>query len=464
MKHAKKILAALLAGLLTFSACACSPSEALSSDDVQGSGGNPQAEPQGYALQRHEKADVPAFPDEEEYLESGDWDAYNAAYDAWFAFDAARREAAYSYEGLLNAYVRKALPVFLQPADPAENAVCSPVNIWLALAMLAETTEGETRKELTDLLGISDMQQLRETAANVFTANYTDDGSATSLPSASIWMNREVQYKEDLLKILAEYYAADSFRGDMSDKAYSAAFKDWLKAATGGLLDESVDKLPDFDQETVLALATAIYFKAAWAENFQEAATRAQTFHGAKGDQEFDFMHQTERMSYFRGDNFAAIGKRMTNAGTMWFVLPDEGVTPAELVNSGAAADFLEDPYRFTAGSYEVTLAMPKFDVNADLDLKEVLPKLGVERIFDDRADFSPLTDTQDLEVSSASHSARVKVDEDGVEAAAFTVFLVEATAALEPQRIDFILDRPFLFAVTGVDGLPLFCGVVNSL
>ncbi len=59
----------------------------------------------------------------------------------------------------------------------------------------------------------------------------------------------------------------------------------------------------------------------------------------------------------------------------------------------------------------------------------------------------------------------RVTTDEEGVEAAAYTVFSLSATPVRRkcPEELDFVLDRPFLFAITGQDGLPLFVGVVNQ-
>ena len=60
-------------------------------------------------------------------------------------------------------------------------------------------------------------------------------------------------------------------------------------------------------------------------------------------------------------------------------------------------------------------------------------------------------------------HAARVAIDEEGVTAAAYTV-MMEAGAAMPPdEEIDFTLDRPFVFAITSQDGLPLFIGIVNT-
>ena len=65
--------------------------------------------------------------------------------------------------------------------------------------------------------------------------------------------------------------------------------------------------------------------------------------------------------------------------------------------------------------------------------------------------------------VSKVDHAARVKIDEKGCEAAAYTVMQMMNTAMLPREEIDFVLDRPFIFAITGEDGLPLFIGIVNQ-
>ena len=58
-----------------------------------------------------------------------------------------------------------------------------------------------------------------------------------------------------------------------------------------------------------------------------------------------------------------------------------------------------------------------------------------------------------------------MKIDEDGCEAAAYTILSVCKTAAMPPEEIvEFTLDEPFLFAITGADGLPLFAGIVNQV
>lgn len=77
-------------------------------------------------------------------------------------------------------------------------------------------------------------------------------------------------------------------------------------------------------------------------------------------------------------------------------------------------------------------------------------------------AEFSLLNgDNSGVYVGKATHSARVKIDEEGCEAAAFTE-IVACGATMPPdEEIDFVLDRPFLFVISGMSGQPLFTGTV---
>ena len=67
------------------------------------------------------------------------------------------------------------------------------------------------------------------------------------------------------------------------------------------------------------------------------------------------------------------------------------------------------------------------------------------------------------IAVSQAAHAARVTVDEEGCTAAAFTVISAATGTPMVEEEADFVLDRPFLFCITGESGLPLFVGVVHT-
>ena len=409
---------------------------------------------------------VPEFPEMAAYPEMGDGSDYDpAAWEEWSAQKQAQYQAAETYEGKLNHYLQTAVPALLTPQKGSVNAVCSPVNVWFALAMAAEGAAGDTQKELLDLLGVSTVEELREIAGNLWTANYTDDGANTCRLGASLWMNQDIDFKEKTLQTLAKDYYAASFRGDMTDPEFSKAFKQWLDEMTGGLLKGNIDQLDDFNPDDVMALATTVYFSGKWAAEFNENNTYKETFHGVKGDTQVDFLHRSSEGVYYWEDNFGAVEMPFTKDGSMWILLPDEGVTPKQLIDSGDALAFLNRNWDEKQRKHLVIdIAIPKFDVTASQDLKETLMSLGVTRMFTGAADFSNLTDEDGVYVSSATHDARVKIDEKGCEAAAFTVMMFTKSAMPPDERMEFRVDRPFLFVVTGIDGLPMFIGTVNAL
>ena len=73
------------------------------------------------------------------------------------------------------------------------------------------------------------------------------------------------------------------------------------------------------------------------------------------------------------------------------------------------------------------------------------------------------MTNDTEVYLSQAKHAARVAIDEEGVTAAAYTAMMMCGAGAPPEEEVDFTLDRPFVFAITGTDGLPLFVGVVHQ-
>ena len=415
---------------------------------------------------------------EEQYNEEYQklWDAFSAQQDAYYA-------AAQSLRGdgvdnalalPLTAYTFRTMQQLF--ADASENnVVYSPANLYLALCMLAETTNGESRAQVLDLLGLSSVEQARGAASALWRNLYRDSATGRTLLANSIWLNEQFDYHEDTVDTLANDYYASTFRAPMGDSATDEAIHAWINENTNHLLESAANGLKT-DTDTLLMLISTLYFKGTWAEQFEDFNTREDTFIAADGtEQTIDFMHQTKNGNYYRGKGFTVASLPFMGGTSMWFLLPDEGVSVEQITWNlpMMAVDSLEGCYELPAlelaaqqGYGEIHWSVPKFDVDSDLDLIPTLQALGVTDVFTDGvADFSPLTDL-DAVVSAVKHAARVKVDEEGCEAAAFTAIMVEATAAMPEQLpvVEMNLNRPFGFLITGVDGLPLFTGVVNTM
>ena len=194
----KRLIALLLALSALFSLAACGGTNA-------------------FALAEATYPESAPYPNEAKYSGA----KYEAAYDAWSADRRARNTAASSVDGALDDYVRATLPALLSGAD-GKNAVCSPVNVYMALSMLAEVTDGDTRAQILSLLGADSMESLRKTAGNVWAANYQNDGAVTSILADSLWLSDSMDYNSNTLARLADSYYASAYRGEMGSVQRSA--------------------------------------------------------------------------------------------------------------------------------------------------------------------------------------------------------------------------------------------------
>lgn len=414
-------------------------------------------------------ATVP-YPDYSGLMSGGTVDeaALQAAYEAWFEAQKQRRDAQRNYSAdALRDYLAAAIPAFLGGHE-GENVSCSPTNIYLALAMLAETTGGETREQILSLLGVPDMDSLRTLANNLFIANYNDDGATKSLLAGAIWLRDDMDYNAETLKRLAETYYAASFRGKMGSEDYDKLLRQWLNEQTGSQLTDQIGDLT-FHEEDILALTTTVDYSAQWNIEFQPERTQDGVFHAVSGDLACRMMRQDIDSAgfYYWGEHFGAVTLSFKEGGQMRLILPDEGVTPEALLEDPEALSFLltQNVWNWEKSkNLIVHLSLPKFDISSQLTLNKALWDLGITDAFQpDKADFSPLTKAEEVQLSEIKHGTRIAVDEQGVTASAYTIIPGAGAAPPPDEEIDFTLDRPFLFTVCGTDGLPLFVGIVNQ-
>lgn len=392
-----------------------------------------------------------------------DWDARNT----WRTEQYERSERYKSDPADLEAFLSALLPQLLSETD-GENRVCSPLNLYMALAMAAEISGGQTRAQIADLLGIyaiygGGIGTLRSRADTLWNANYRDDGLTTSILAGSLWMRDGFAYNKETLEQLRGNYHASSFYGDMSDPRYTEALRGWLNEQTGGQLQGAVENVT-LDAQTMLELVTTVYFRAQWLSRFDAANTSPEIFHALNGDIECDFLHEDNASFWvYRGEHFTAVEQSFVDGGSMWFLLPDEGLTPEALLSDPEALSFLISGDAEQAEWYYGKLALPKLDITSELELSDTLKALGVTAAFDSAAaNFSPLLgDADGVALSNIQHAARVTMDEEGVTATAFTA--MDLGAGGPEFEMDFILDRPFLFKIDGSNHTPLFVGIVNE-
>ena len=357
-----------------------------------------------------------------------------------------------------------------------ENLFYSPYSISLALAMTYVGARGETQVEMADVLHFTLSQERLHPAFNALDQELAQRGEGAEGKGEAdsrgakgfrlnianaIWGQEDYRFLDTFLDILAQNYGAGlrtlDFAG--SPEESRVAINDWVNEQTEGKIEDLIPQ-GGIDALTRLVLTNAIYFNAAWANPFEEAATREEAFTLLDGREvSVPMMRQSESLGYAAGEGYQAVelpydGREMS----MVIVVPEEGEFEAfeDSLDAGQVEAVIEQLRR-----RQVALKMPRFEFDARFSLKEALTALGMPQAFSDAGDFSGMTGKKDLLISDVFHKAFVSVDEAGTEAAAATAVVMKLTSAA-PDSVEVNVDRPFLFLIRDIEtGAILFVGRV---
>lgn len=356
----------------------------------------------------------------------------------------------------------------LVSAKPTGNVFISPLSVAAALAMTREGAAGTTKDGISRTLqlnGVSDAE-VDSGYANLL-ASLAKPGEGVQLEIAdALFASPRVTFKPEFLASNRDFFAAKVTTLDLDAPGAPDTINAWASARTHG-------KIPQIVKHTkgdVLELLNAVYFKGAWKISFDPAQTHPQSFTGPAGAA-FDVPMMSRDVThapYVATDAFEAVELpyRGDRYG-MVIVLPKQGADVDAVRRGLTAAEWrrvMGDAKR-TDGS----IAMPKFKIQYDTDLKNPLKVLGMAEAFDHlTANFSRMAEGAgpgDYWISQALHKSFVSVDESGTEAAAVTAIGITAATAVAPStNFHMVVDRPFLFAIRDdKTGALLFFGIVRD-
>lgn len=353
-----------------------------------------------------------------------------------------------------------------------QSIVCSPLSITYVLSMVNDAATGTTEQELEQTLGFhaGGIQAVNNYCKNLIdNLPHVDEKVQLNIANA-IFVNDKYQLKKQFQQDMANYYDAKAEALDFSSPSTLDRINGWCDEKTRGMIPTILERV---DPRTVSYLLNAIYFKAEWASMFEKNETREEVFTTPDRETRVPLMHQNVYMNYLRNDQYAAVSIPYVNGQWMMTVmLPEDGKTTDDVISSLAASgwstDFLKNPLR-EARRYAVDLKLPRFETAFDTDdaggLIELLKGMGIRRAFDgNSAEIPNMCENGDLYISMMKQKAKIKVNEEGSEAAAVTIAGVNCTSAggdtQEPPKATFHANRPFVYIIhEQSSGVILFVG-----
>ena len=366
---------------------------------------------------------------------------------------------------------------FFATLDRNENIFYSPYGINAALSVLANGATGDTLKEILFALEADNLENLNDCHKNfsaLVARNYDNFAEANLLLVDKKIIGRGLD--ENFRRVVNDVYKSDvreaNFSGDLGGE--KKKISRWVSDKTRGFI-------PDYNSiataDTLTDLLNVVYFKGKWAVPFKVHNTAPRNFKSRDGSvKQVDMMSEVfdHEIAYREDDNFKGIRLPYSANAAMYLIMPtsDDALNVADAWNEATLsyrADFLDGLSKSSAFAGEVVVRLPKFDLDIENNLVENFKAMGLTKSFSNDAEFFNIINDTPLKIGNAQHRAKVKVDEQGTEAAAVTEIIMVEGAAPDnfkpPRRVYFIAERPFLFLIRDVQsGVTLFAGVVNLM
>ena len=357
-----------------------------------------------------------------------------------------------------------------------DNFLLSPISVQLAFAMLTNGADGNTRQQLLSALGYgsksidelnSDCQKVIEGWEKVNNDFSGENYQQTIETANAIWTDKQFPLFEEYIGLCNKYFDAEAATLNFSDVTNAlATMNGWCNQKTHGMIPSMLDD-DDISPETITVLANALYFKGNWRRPFTDNLTIKADFTNTDGTvSQVDMMHQVEDFSYVRTEKFAMAELPYSGTTCMDIILPDNGVSVSQCISELSQARF--DTARAKMQYRNLYVSLPKFDLNFNHKLVEIMKQLGAVDVFVPQiANLSKMgSGHTDAFVSNAFQLSHITVEESGTEAAAVTVIVVDKNAGPSVETpIEFNVNRPFAYVIRETQtGAILFVGKVVKL
>ena len=335
------------------------------------------------------------------------------------------------------------------------SIVMSPISVSYLLGMLNAGADGETRRQITNVIGLdgSTVEEINEYFKKMMDETPNVDRKVTVKTANCIDVNSAMdiklipQYEADMLKYYNAQVDALDFRKDSS----LTIINNWSKAHTDGMIPKILEK-HELAPPPAMILMNAVYFKALWTKEFNPKETKVERFTKQDGTiVTHKMMHLKTRAACGENDLCKMLRLPYGNGSySMFMLLPRKGKTIHDVIRS-LSAQTLEQHRHMTIN--EVDILLPRFTTESETHLEHILSSMGMPRAFSMSAEFPNMAQghINDLYVSKMKQKAKIEVAEEGTKAAAVTVAhmeLKEEVVVERGQTFQFHATHPFVYYI----------------
>ncbi|KAM9164764.1 serpin B10-like isoform 3-T3 [Pangshura tecta] len=328
----------------------------------------------------------------------------------------------------------------LNESFKGQNIFFSPWSISSALAMTYVGAKGNTATQMAEVLHFKK------------TIGTGEDCLQVTRTSRGRPKKRKMEYVE----FVKNYYHAEPQAVNFRKAAEQARkeINSWVESQTEGKIQNLLPR-GAVDPNTVLVLVNAIYFKGKWEKRFLNENTSENPFRLSKTKTkpvQMMFLKDRFPICYLETMKVKiAELPYVNNDLSMLILLPDDIEDKSTGLEQLERELTYEKLSKWTSPEMmktsEVELFLPRIKLEESYNLKSSLISMGMKDAFNQsQADFTGMSDSNDLFLSQVFHKSFVEVNEEGTEAAGGSAVVVVVRSSLNSIR--FKADHPFLFFI----------------
>ena len=336
----------------------------------------------------------------------------------------------------------------MREVQTEDSRILSPLSITFTLGMLNNGAAGVTQQEINNVLGFG---EAGADGINLFCRKMLTEAPALDKETRvaianNIYMNRPYELKDEFAKKAFEYYDAQPESRDFADGQTRDVINKWGSDHTEGMIEEAI-KEDEFNPNAVSYLLNALYFKGMWNNKFDVKNTTDEVFNGGiKVPMMHIIANETGEgceFEYIENDLYQAIKLPYgTGAYLMNVYLPRQDKTVKEVLETLDGKS-----WQFNGRASYIDLKLPRFETSTDIDLKPVMSALGMPTAFSEDAEFPDFCN-QSTFIGMMKQVAKIKVNEEGSEAAAVTIIEMDKAVSYH-DMYKFHATRPFLYIIS---------------